>query len=348
MTYDSEVEKTGINSFLSELKSRLGAEVQSNLGKIPVGGNYRPDAYIVASIGKEDVPIVIEVKGHVSNLHQIKPLLNFAKAFDGMSVLVAEAIEESIKEQLKASTIGYYEINNELYFPISFKVEKENNSHNSITSMQGFRAESHVKIMFYFMTYPESLHFTQRELSEKLGISLGTVNSAIKILKEMKLVQIINGRRVLTENLDEIIDRWRIQYSDIEKKKLFLGRFSPISESFYNLWTETDLSKVKGFWGGEPAGSILTDHYLSPGVFTVYTYETSMIDILKKLRLKKDPGGKIEILKAFWPEEINDRQRGIVPEFLVLCDLINSGIDRNRETAQMIKRQLEKKWNKIK
>lgn len=343
-----DIEKKSIKVLLEELRKRLGAIVLREFGQIPLGGNYRPDGYVMLGIGAEEQPLVIEVKGHVSNLHQIKNFMNFARTFDGMTILIAEAIADQVKEQLKMAGIGYFELNNELHLPLKFKItdEKQSSSERSITENQGFRVESNLKILFYFMSNPESLKYTQREISQKLGISLGTVNLAIKNLEKVKVIQNINGTKLMYGDFNEIIERWRIAYGDIEKNKLLIGRFSPVSDGFFDVWDELNLSTIKGYWGGEAAASLITNRYLSPGIFTIYSYEANAGVFIKDLKLKKDPKGKIEILKAFWPEEINRNDIRVVPEFLILCDLLNSGIDRNRETAQKIKRQLEQNWKK--
>lgn len=97
---------------------------------------------------------------------------------------------------------------------------------------------------------------------------------------------------------------------------------------------------MNSYWGGEAAASLKTK-YLHPGAFTIYTYESTPISLLKILRLKKDPNGTIEILKCFWPNELNDQSNYTVPDFVVYCDLLNSGIDRNIDTAQLLEERIK-------
>lgn len=342
------LKERGIESLLEELSKRLGVKVIDHLGSIPLGGNYRPDGYVLLELSGEKLPLIVEVRGHLSSLYPLKKFLNFAKDFQGACCLVAEAIEIGVKEQLKSHGIGYYEINNELFFPVTYKVfgDKTTIKEIGLTSSKGFHAESGLKLLFYFVVSPESLKFTQRQLSEKLGISLASVNLAIKNLEKLGAIRLDSKGDKKLGDLEELIDRWRFSYGDIEKKKLYVGRFSPINDDAYSDWEKLPLNKVKGYWGGEPGASILTNNYLSPGLFTIYTYENSLGEILKNLRLKKDPMGKIEIVKAFWPEEINDQEKRIVPQFLIYCELLNSGIDRNKETATILKKDLIRKEEK--
>lgn len=337
--------EAGIKQFLDAITDRLEARVEREIGAIPLGANYRPDGYVLLKLGKEEVPVVIEVKGHISNLHQVKALISFSKSFEGICVVIAELIENSIKEQLRLSGIGFFELGNEMFFPLNFKAKRPGlrREEPTITAQMGFRASSNNKILFYFIAFPESLNFTQRELSERLGISLGTVNAAIKKLEKVGSIYTTGNSHRRLGKFENIIDRWRISYLDFEKKKLFLGRFSPINENFYTNWKTVDLRPTSSYWGGEPAADLITK-YLSPGLYSLYTYETRMGELLKSLRLKKDPKGKIEIFNAFWPEEINNKKLRIVPHFLIYSELVNSGIDRNKETANIIKTDIINNW----
>src|SRR5690606_27056109 len=134
--------------------------------------------------------------------------------------------------------------------------------------------------------------------------SLGTINSSLKSLEKIGLIQLEDRRKRKLGHFDEIVESWRNTYLDFEKNKLSLGRFSPINEDFYADWKKMSLQSIKGYWGGE-AGASLVTNYLRPGLFTIYCYENSLGEVLKNLRLKKDPLGKIEIINAFWPEELN-------------------------------------------
>lgn len=333
-----------IDALLDELKKNLKLEVINRAGRIPLGANYLPDGFVLLRLSKEEIPLVLEVKGHLANLYQIKKILNFAKEFTGICCLVAEAIDRKVKEQLRVLGIAYYEINNELFFPVLYRnfENKKRVKGPLLTTSKGFHADSSFKLLFYFIVKPESLNFTQRQLSEALGISLGTINSSLKSLEKIGLIQLEDRRKRKLGHFDEIVESWRNTYLDFEKNKLSLGRFSPINEDFYADWKKMSLQSIKGYWGGE-AGASLVTNYLRPGLFTIYCYENSLGEVLKNLRLKKDPLGKIEIINAFWPEELNNSRDQITPLFLIYCELLNSGIDRNKETATYIKKIMMEK-----
>lgn len=131
---------------------------------------------------------------------------------------------------------------------------------------------------------------------------------------------------------------------DIDLGDHHLGYFSPLDERFFTNWPKK-IKEIDSYWSGEAAASVLTQ-YLSPEVFSIYTYNDKVTPVFKKkLRLKKDPKGRVKIKRCFWPEEINNKD-GTAPDFVTLCELLNSGIDRNRDAAEIIKKDLHDKMRK--
>jgi hypothetical protein len=92
-------------------------------------------------------------------------------------------------------------------------------------------------------------------------------------------------------------------------------------------------------FGGESAAALMTN-YLKPAVVTVYCINGIPTQMVSRGRLRPDPVGNVEFLKA--PFELN-RTEGlpdniVYPE-LVYADLVASGDSRNVETAQLIRDQ---------
>lgn len=96
------------------------------------------------------------------------------------------------------------------------------------------------------------------------------------------------------------------------------------------------LQTDKTWWGGEPAGDILTN-YLKPLELTLYTKENRN-ELIKKYRMVPDTNGNIKIYKAFWYQQ-NEKNEKTVHPLLVYADLINTGDQRCLETAQKIYEQ---------
>lgn len=66
---------------------------------------------------------------------------------------------------------------------------------------------------------------------------------------------------------------------------------------------------------------------------------------MKILRVVPDPGGKLEILEAFWDKHIEypEKKLQVVPPLLVYAELINDADSRKQETAERIKEMIHDK-----
>jgi hypothetical protein len=336
MRLNEEIEEEYVDKTIKALTRELGFKVSgsdTNNLIYEFGGTF------LAQIGRHEVPVAIEVKATVDHLNQIKNFIHFAAVVRGVVILTAYSIKDSVKKKLKEVGVGFYEVDKELFFPLNLKFDNYEGSQNNFIKLRGHRAESNIKMLVYFMSKPDALVYTQRELAEKLDLSLGSVNNALKNLETGRMI-FVRGKERFLGRIDEIIERWRHSLDTLGDKSHFLGKFSPIDETFYRS-REVSLVGLDSCWGGEPAAAIRTK-YLSPEIFTIYTYNDRVTPLIKELRLRKDPKGQITIMKCFWPEEINNVD-GTAPDFITICDLLNSNIDRNIETAEILKDKLAEK-----
>lgn len=337
---DNETSLKKLETFLIE---ELGLLLGPKVIRPPIGTNYKIDCTLTIQLGKYEFPLFIEVKGEVTSLKQIQKFTDFIKPLHGIGILVADSIDPKIKEHLKANSLGYFDTTKDFFLPLSLKLESAYKDkkilNESIIKRKGFKAESNLKLLLYFLANPKALHYTQRQLATNLDLSLGAINKALAKLDRLKLIISRREARYLGQ-FEEIINRFRISLLDIEEKKMSLGRFSPISSEFFERWDKEDIKKLNSYWGGEAAVSIRTS-YLTPEIYRIYTYNDQVSLLLKEFKLKKDPNGKIEILKAFWPNEINNDD-GTIPDFLTYCGLINSGIDRNIDASKILEEKIKK------
>ncbi len=338
---EQEINKQYLSRLERMLKDEFGLEILEKYEEIELGVNFRPDALIVTKIGRYQVPMAIEIKSAVNHQSQVQRLTEFAAKFEGIVIVVSSSIDDKIKEKLKEHGVGFYEIDKAIFLPLDFQLRADGQAlseQNFLINKTGFRAESNVKLMLYFVANPASLEFTQRQLASDLDISLGAINKALKNLETVGVVKTSKNKRYLG-NLEDIINRWRISLLDFERESLSIGRFSPSSERFYSEWPNKDLKSVGAYWGGEPAASIRTK-YLSPGHFTIYSYNERPSEVAKLLRLRSDTKGNIEIYRCFWPDSLNNED-GTIPDFVTYCELLNSRIDRNIETARLLREKIE-------
>ena len=85
---------------------------------------------------------------------------------------------------------------------------------------------------------------------------------------------------------------------------------------------------------GEVAGQRLTG-YLKPERFTLYLEDEGKA-LPTQARMRLDPNGNTELLRAFWNPPTDKKHPDVVPPLLAYADLMATDHGRNLETAQLI------------
>ena len=114
---------------------------------------------------------------------------------------------------------------------------------------------------------------------------------------------------------------------------LHIGNFRFTKSNDENNWKEITLKPNETYWGGEPAGKIITN-YLVPEIFTLFTDETRN-NLIKNYRLVPENTGNIKAYKKFWKGQATFNETVVHP-LLAYADLMNTGNSRCMETAKMI------------
>jgi hypothetical protein len=97
------------------------------------------------------------------------------------------------------------------------------------------------------------------------------------------------------------------------------------------------LTRFDAYWGGEAAADRLT-HYLKPEMLTIYTLHNPT-KLITEFRLRADVNGDVEILDAFWDQNLMTGTRDVVPPILAYADLMTTTDARNLEAARLIYEQ---------
>lgn len=192
-----------------------------------------------------------------------------------------------------------------------------------------FFTDKGLRVIFYLLLDKKNITNSYREIVDATGVSIGTVKNIIDGLISLQFVHIENGRRFL-KNTDRLLSLWASNFEVTLKPKLFLTRFVFRNEEKRKDWEHMKLPDGM-LWGGESAASI-TDGYLTPGEFTIYTEIPSAI-LMKTGAVVPDPNGEIAIYRKFWTA--NDSKT--VPAILTYADLIATSNGRCIEAAQKIK-----------
>ncbi len=249
-------------------------------------------------------------------------------------IIVADLIFPKIKEELRNHGIAYLEANGNIWLKNgetllwidsnkTLPVEKE--------KINRAFTKTGLKVVFDFLYNEALINAPYREIAQQTGVALGNVNYILNGLKEKGFLLKIDKDRYELTNKKELLNTWIIKYAEKLKPELEIGTFRFLRDNDFVNWKKLPLKKGKTWWGGEPAGNILTN-YLKPAELTLYTLETRN-ELIKHYKLIPDPTGNIKVFKKFWKD---DDAENTVPPLLVYTDLINTGDHRCIETAQKI------------
>jgi hypothetical protein len=295
------------------------------------------DGVLTLFIGNEKIDFNTEIKDELRN-HQLFQIEEWAKTYPPFMV-VAKRIFPKIKEDLRQLNIAYLEANGNVFFhenkfryfidankPLQTPKEKQNRAFT----------KTGVKVLFHFLLNPELVNMPHREIAQTAVVAHGNIAYILNGLKGNGFLARLNKNTFQLMNKKELLDKWMVAYKETLQPTLEIGRFRFANEENFTHWRNINLLEGETWWGGEPAGDLLTN-YLRPGELTIYTTETRN-ELMRNYRLIPDPKGDVRVYKKFWNYETNDNNKA-VPPLLTYVDLINTGDKRCRETAEMIYKQ---------
>jgi hypothetical protein len=253
-------------------------------------------------------------------------------------IIIAKFIASEIAEEFKDKAINYLDVagnafikKDDFFIYVSGQKVTKNEKTNQTRAFQ----ETGLKLIFSLLSNPDNLQLSYRELAEKTGIAIGSVSNVVNELEDLKFILKTDTKRIL-KNKQELLNRWIVAYQDVLRPRLLKRRMRFTDKAKYNNW-KTLLQNQNDntiLWGSEPAAALLTN-YLKPAVLTIYTTK-SWQECAKLFEFIPDENGDIEILNMFWNQQNDKNQYQTVPPILIYTDLINSGNDRNLETAKII------------
>lgn len=198
-----------------------------------------------------------------------------------------------------------------------------------------------LKVIFAFLAdpnldkNPESalVNQTFRSIRQQTDVALGSIGTILGTLVESEYIIEDKGLRFLA-NRRQLFEKWVAAYMDRMRPRLLVQRYRSRGMGW---WNNVSSLGEGNFWGGEVAAAKLTG-YLKPELATIYSSGSDRLFILEA-DLRQDPGGDVEVLKAFWGEWPYGSRESCVHPLLVYADLMASDIDRNVETAKRVYEQ---------
>lgn len=279
------------------------------------------------------VELNVEVKKELRGMH-LTNIENTAHQTPHY-MIVADRIFPKIKKELKERKINYLEASGNMFLLMDgLYINIDGRKNEVATPTSGNRAftKTGLKVIYQFLVDEEWVNQPYREIAERTGTGLGTINNIFNgLAQEGYLLQLTKNEQKL-ENKKQLLEKWILEYEKRLKPTLNIGTFRFLKEDdFYN-WKKIPLKNQKTYWGGEPAGALYTE-YLRPEELTMYTAE-EWNDLIRNYRLVPDKNGNVKVFKKFWKQDtVNDNA---VHPLLAYADLINKGDRRCTETAQKI------------
>ena len=251
------------------------------------------------------------------------------------AILIADHLPPKTAEQLKESRINYIDASGNafirskgLHIYVSGKKSRKNKNTNESRAFQ----EAGLKLLLVLLSDPETLQYSYRELAEVAQISVGSISHIFNELEENNFLLRTNSNRVL-KNESELIEQWTIHYSNVLKPRFFRKKFRTtlVKEELENLLNEVNLNLDSG---GEYAAEKMTNHLISNN-FTVFSNEETA-RIVKELKLIPAEEGNVNLYSKFWSDELSKKYNRLAPPLVIYAELMDSGLERNIETAKMI------------
>lgn len=295
--------------------------------------NQKIDAEIELVFKNKGYYFPVEVKKEIRQ-HQLAQITYQQLRLKRKVMVVAEYILPVVKEQLRELEIPYLETNGNVYVKLKnnlvwvelqkpIKIKEEKNRAFTPTGLQ---------VIFEIFQNPKIIDLTQREIADITKVGLGQINNVLNGLKNDGFIIQKNKNKLILRGREQLLEKWIVAYNQRLKPKIRVGNFRFVKAEDFEQWNNIRLKEDLTFWGGEPAGNLLTD-YLHPQNLTIYTFETQQ-ELIKNYRIVPDINGNIEVLKKFWHTEWNNHLT--VPPELVYADLINRNDKRCWETARKI------------
>jgi hypothetical protein len=299
-------------------------------------GNTDFDAVVRIRLHEMEWDFTAEVKKRVTpatlGIFTQQPRL-FQQEQNGL--LVTEYVTPQMADRMKEMGIQFIDAAGNAYInePPLFIFIKWNRPADRYPKERLTRAfqPTGLQVVFALLCNPGLEKEPFRQIAEMANAALGTVGWVMRDLKNMGhlLDRGKRGRHLIRRK--ELLNRWVTMYPDQLRPKNIVGRYDAPNIDW---WKNEELTDFTAYWGGEIAAAKLTK-YLKPQIVIIYV-KGEPGRLLLKHRIKKEPNGSIEILRAFWSFEYELEFGNLVHPILIYADLLATGDMRNIETAEII------------
>ena len=303
-----------------------------------IEAEFVPDVVITITVNGEILRFQAIVKTNITPA-AIGAVIGRLNPVFPKGLLLTRYVTPNMAEELREKGVQFLDTVGNAYLnaPPLFVFVKGNRPDVAVSGEKTKRAfrPSGLQVLFALLVQPGLVTEPYREIASVADVALGTVNWVMRDLKELGYLVDMGsrGRRLIRKA--ELLDRWVTTYPDQLRPKLLLGRFRAANSNWQK--EAGNLTSFGACWGGEPAAASMTG-LLKPQSATIYTRE-GVDAIIMQNKLRKDPQGDVDILKAFWNVAMQKKYGDQAPPLVVYADLLATADPRNIEIAKVIYEQ---------
>ena len=304
----------------------------------PVTNNvYRYDALLRLTRDDKTEVFAAEVKKRLTDA-TIGAAIHQLEIYPQQGMLVTEYVNPNMAERLRELDMAFFDTVGNAYINTPFvhvfvKGNKLDKPLGRIGKTRAFQPTG-LKVIFALLCQKAMVNAPYRDIATAAGVALGTVGWVMTDLKEQGyLIDMGKRGRRLTER-KRLVQRWVTAWPEQLRPKLIIGRYTVLEQDW---WKRNPIHNYQAYWGGEVAAARLTK-YLRPEYQTIYTRGRAA-DLQVDMKMRKDPAGKVELLKTFWGAGCEQPDPELAPPLLVYADLLATGDPRNIETAKLVYEQ---------
>jgi hypothetical protein len=299
----------------------------------------RPDAWVEIQGGPAPRTFVAEAKKTIGRVWALEDVKLQLKGYDAPGLLVTRYLTPELARHCKnlglqfMDTAGNAYINEPGMFIQITGQRPEVDPWEKAATFKGFTPTG-LKILYAITCNPDLLNAPLREIAKAATVGLGTLADILADLRKQGFAVMDEEMKRRLFNVQQLRQTWIDSYPNRLRVKLQGQRFTATDPEW---WKDARPREQGAYWGSEVAAAKLTG-YLIPQTCTLYAHEDPKALILR-YRLRPDPAGAIEILKAFWDPALPQGptpHEDVVHPLLVEADLKAIDDPRTNETARMI------------
>lgn len=318
------------NKLLMQSLSHLNAALDAQGWPVLTAKKFPESAratVAVLSDGVVDYPAFLQVWAPQQSYDALQGKVRALQKETGSKqvVLLADYINPVMAERLNAGRILFADCCGNLYWRKERKtvfVKRRKDIRKARQHQRG-RAfnPAGLKLIFAFFNRPDLLFRTYRDISENVGVALGSIGPVVNDLVVSGYMEKTATGLVL-KNRKRLFERWVDAYLEKLRPRLLLGRYRSREIDW---WKRVDLNNYVAQWGGEISIAHKTP-FLLPENTTVYSDEDELERFVRDAGLQEDETGDVSIYQAFWLQHMATEEASRMIVYADLVDAVDPGV----------------------